>query len=98
MSFYSARITHPTFPAEFSGAAVAGAVSAPVTSASEPAASGVWLRNDDDTEGVYVLAEGEAEGFVLGPTISRFFPVDNVNKLWVRRAGSSDVILSYHAS
>ena len=112
MSFYNANVTHPivTVPVEeieepapevfveYSGTATATATSAQVTAEDEPASSGVWLKNEDADEGVRVLAEGEANGFLLSPNTSRFFPVDNVNKLWIQRAGTADVVVSYHAS
>lgn len=95
MSFYTPNVVHPQITRRWSGQATAGATAAPLSTSKKYCANGVWVKNEDDTENVIVLAPTETAGFLLSANTSRFFPDDDVSKIFVQRAGSADVTVSY---
>ena len=95
MSFYTPNVTHPQITRRWSGTATAGAIASPLSTTRKYCASGVWVKNEDSSEGVRVLAPSESTGFLLSANTSRFFPDDDVSKIFIERAGDSDVAVSY---
>ncbi|MGW8181281.1 MAG: hypothetical protein ACWGQW_21330 [bacterium] len=95
MSFYTPSITHPTIVRRWSGAATAGSAAAPLSTSRKYCANGVWIKNEDADENVRILAPSEPTGFLLTANSSRFFPDDDVSKIFIVRGGSADVAVSY---
>lgn len=95
MSFYTPNVKHPEITRLWSGETTAGATASPLSASKKYCANGVWVKNEDSAENVRVYAPTDTSGFLLSANTSRFFPVDDVSKIIIIRAGSSDVAVSY---
>ena len=100
MSFYTPNVKHPQITRRWSGElTLTSANPAPLSTTKKYCANGVWVKNEDDTLDIRVFAPTETEGFLLSANTSRFFPDDDVSKIFVAPEDSdnagSGIIVSY---
>ena len=95
MSFYAHSLKHPEIIRRWSGTATAGATATPLSTEKRYCANGVWVKNEDAAETVRILSPTHPTGFELSAATSRFFPDDDVSKIFIQRGGAADVAVSY---
>jgi len=95
MAFETVNVEHPTVTREHSGVATASGAATQLSTTKLYCANGVWVKNEDAAENIRVIAPGYPNGFLLSANTSRFFPTDDVSRIWIVRAGTSDVTVSY---
>lgn len=80
-----------------SGTVTAGATAIAVGSL--PLASGVYLAVPADADnGIQVISPGATDGDLIYPGKKGFYPIDNLNKVQVKRDGDGDVTVHYWGS
>jgi len=99
MSFYATTLQHPTVDPGYSGTGTATAAWAALGGTRKYAQTGIWVKNEDDTNDLQVRDAGSTSGLTLIPGEARFFPIDETSRLEIARASgaSGDVSYSYWA-